>query len=49
MKYNIKLINQKIDNDIEELKQIISRQDFFQMSIMERVQVRLNRKKEDGE
>ena len=44
MRYKIKLIDQKIDNEIKELKEMISRQQFSLMSIEDRVQYRLNRK-----
>jgi len=44
MRYNIKLIDQKIENEIKELKEMISRQEFSLMSIEDRVQYRLNRK-----
>jgi hypothetical protein len=44
MKYKITLINQKIDNDIKEVKDLISKQEFSLMTIRERVQARLNRK-----
>ena len=44
MKYNIKLIDQKIDNDITEIRELITKQQFSLMTIRDRVQYRLNRK-----
>ena len=44
MKYKIKLINEEINRDIKEVKDLILKQEFSLMTIMDRVQYRLNRK-----